>query len=405
MKRLILYVLLALLAVAALVWAVAQDAGYVLITYQRFRFESTFWVFLALGFGLWLLAFVLNRVLRLLVVSGALVNPWSTRHRKRRVGKAAMLGQRELAEGRWTQALEHLRVAAERDKQPLMHYLGAARAANEAGLYAESDALLDKALAREPDAALAVGLARSRLLIERGEPAQARDVLKTLHAEHPRNVQVLQLLQQIHVHLEEWMALCTLLPELRKLKVLPVPRLDELERLAWTAALEQSAAGVGEAGEGLERLERRWQDVPSGLRAEPSLVHAYAAGLARLGAPVRAEEVLCAALKRRFDDPLVDLYGRIEGRDAARQLAAAEGWLKHYPEDAVLLLALGRLSLRNQLWGKARDYFEASLRFAHRPETCVELARLLAHMGDTGRSNQLFQEGLGLYERSLPTLR
>jgi hypothetical protein len=35
------------------------------------------------------------------------------------------------------------------------------------------------------------------------------------------------------------------------------------------------------------------------------------------------------------------------------------------------------------------------------PEACAELARLLAQLGDTERSNQLFQEGLGLLDERL----
>lgn len=132
------------------------------------------------------------------------------------------------------------------------------------------------------------------------------------------------------------------------------------------------------------------------MRSESLLVRAYADGLSRLGADAKAEEVLYAALKRQFDDRLVERYGRVRGQDAARQLANAEGWLKAHPENAELLLALGRLSMRNALWGKARDYLEASLRFEHRAETCAELARLLAQLGDNERSNRLFQEGLGL---------
>lgn len=406
MKRFALSLLLVLVLLGALGWAFLQSPGYVLITYDRFRYESTFWVFLGILFCLWLLAFLINRLLGLLVASGALVNPWSRKHRQRRVGKASQLGQRELAEGQWTQALGHLRVAADKDGRPLMHYLGAARAANEMHQYSESDALLDEALKREPDAALAVGLTRARLLIDRTDYAAARDLLKSLHQDHPRNVQVMQLLQQIHVQLHEWVALCALLPELRKLKVLPPARLDELERLSWTAALEQlGEPDEAEQGEALARLQQRWQSVPSGLRHDPSVVRAYAQGLVRLGAEAKAEEVLYGAIKRSFSNALVEPYGRVHGSDPARQLSRAEAWLKDHPENPVLLLALGRLCLRNELWGKARSYLESSLRFAHRPETCAELARLLAQLGETERSNLLFQEGLGLLDRSLPVVR
>ena len=58
-------------------------------------------------------------------------------------------------------------------------------------------------------------------------------------------------------------------------------------------------------------------------------------------------------------------------------------------------------TLANSLWGKARDYLESSLQVQRNPEACAELARLLAQLGDTERSNQLFQEGLGLLDNRL----
>ncbi len=401
MKRLVVVVVL-LLALAGLVgWAVVQDAGYVLISYDRFRFESSFWVFIGLVVCLWLLSVVVHWVLGLLYASGALANPWSRRHRARRVAKASDKGMRELAEGQWSPALGHLRTAAEHDHQPLVHYLGAARAASELGEYEQSDELLRKAREREPEAQLAVGLTQAQLQIARGQYAEARESLNALHGDHPRHPYVLTLLQQLYVQLQDWPALCRLLPELRKHRVLPPARLDELELLAWTAALEQAGqTGTAPVEEAQQALSQRWQAVPGKLRNEPLLVRAYTDGLRRTGAEEKAEEVLYAALKREFDERLVERYGRVRGREPARQLAHAEGWLKAHPQSAELLLALGRLSLRNELWGKARDYLEASLRQEHRAETCAELARLLAQLGDNERSNRLFQEGLGLVDQS-----
>lgn len=401
MKRLVVVVVLLLAAAGFIGWAVFQDPGYVLISYDRFRYESSFWVFVGLIACLWLLAMVVHWLLGLLHASGTLVNPWSRRHRARRVAKASRSGLRELAEGQWSQALNHLRTAAEHDHQPLVHYLGAARAASELGEHEQSDDLLRKAREREPDAGLAVGLTQARLQIDRGQYAEARESLNALHDEHPRHPYVLTLLQQLYVQLQDWPALCRLLPELRKSRVLPPARLDELELLAWTAAVEQAGQGEAASEENPQQaLDQRWQAVPSKLRNEPLLVRAYTDGLSRLGAEDKAEDVLHAALKRQFDDRLVERYGRVRGREPARQLAHAEGWLKAHPDNAELLLALGRLSLRNELWGKARDYLEASLRHEHRAETCAELARLLAQLGDNERSNRLFQEGLGLLDQS-----
>ncbi|WP_417787816.1 heme biosynthesis HemY N-terminal domain-containing protein [Stutzerimonas xanthomarina] len=401
MKRFAFVLILLIAIVGFFSWAIAQDAGYVLISYDRFRYESSFWIFLGLIACLWLLAMVVHWVLGLLHTSGALVNPWSRRHRERRVSKASRSGLRELAEGQWSHALGHLRSAAEHDHQPLVHYLGAARAANELGEHEQSDELLRKAREREPESGLAVGLTQAQLQIARGQYGEARETLNALHSDHPRHAYVLTLLQQLYVQLQDWSALCRLLPELRKHRVLPPARLSELELLAWTAALEQTGQAAAPSNEdALQALNQKWQTVPSGLRTEPLLVRAYADGLSRLGADAKAEDVLYAALKRQFDDRLVERYGRVRGQDPARQLANAENWLKANPENAELLLALGRLSMRNALWGKARDYLEASLRFEHRPGTCAELARLLAQLGDNERSNRLFQEGLGLLDQS-----
>lgn len=128
---------------------------------------------------------------------------------------------------------------------------------------------------------------------------------------------------------------------------------------------------------------------------------AYADQLRRLGAEAQAEEVLRSALKREYNSHLARLYGLVRGTDPLKQLQAAEGWLKHHPADPSLLLSLGRICLQGRLWGKARDYLESSLRMERNPETCAELARLLGQLGETDRSNQLFQEGLGLLDERL----
>ena len=66
-----------------------------------------------------------------------------------------------------------------------------------------------------------------------------------------------------------------------------------------------------------------------------------------------------------------------------RRLSLAEEWLARHPKDASLLLTLGRLSLRNKLWGKAREYFQSSLASKPTAAAHAELSRLLENLGDT----------------------
>jgi HemY protein len=404
MKR--VYLLLAVLLVAAglalLGLAIAEHKGYVLFAYQGFRYESSLWAFLALIVVLGLLLYLLRLLLRLLLVSVGLVNPWSRLHRGRRVRQASEQGFLDLAEGRWVRALRHLRRAAEGEPQPLMYYLGAARAAHKLGQYEDSDALLEQALKRLPDAELAIALTHAELQQERGQADAARETLEVMRERHPQHRQVLRQLQRLYQQSGAWSALLGLLPELRKQKALGAAELLELEKEAWHGRL--AAAGKvdeGGAESALAILAQAWQQLSSAQRQEPELLAVYAEQLRVLGAESEAEALLQQALKRSYDDRLVRLYGLLRGRDPARQLQAAEGWLQQHPKDAGLLLTLGRLCVQNQLWGKAKEYFESSLVFQRHPETCAELARLLARLGEIERSNRLFQEGLGLLDQRL----
>ncbi|OLF51197.1 heme biosynthesis protein HemY [Pseudomonas chlororaphis] len=401
MKRLYVILFLVIAASGLLGLAIAEHSGYVLVAYDSFRYESSLWATLALVAVIWLVIWGIKTLVELVMASSGVVNPWSRRNRSRRVQIAIEQGQMDLAEGRWASAQRHLHRAAEAERQPLLYYLGAARAANEQGHYEECDKLLERALERQPQAELAVALSHAQLQTDRGDTEGALNTLQAMHERHPHSVQVLRQLQRLQQQRGDWSAVIRLLPELRKDKVLPANELAELERRAWGENLTLAARREEDGAVGLQSLNRAWQQLTAAQRQEPQLVLAYAEQLRQLGAEAEAEEVLRGALKRKYDSHLARLYGLLRGSDPARQLQFAEQWLKDHPNDPSLLLTLGRLCLQSSLWGKARDYLESSLRIQRNPEACAELARLLAQLGDTERSNQLFQEGLGLLDERL----
>lgn len=404
MKRAYLLVVIAIAVAAALGIAIAKHSGYVLIAYGGFRYQSSLWATLGLLLAALLLAALVRYLIGLVLVSSGVVNPWSRRNRSRRTQVAIKQGQLDLAEGRWASAQRHLHRAAEAERYPLFYYLGAARAANEQGRYDERDTLLERALERQPQAELAVALNHAQLQMDQGQDDQTLETLDAMQARYPGNAQVLRLLQRLHVRRGDWSAVIRLLPELRKGKVLPAAELVELEQRAWGQNLSLTHEGNDDAQAVRQALERAWEQLTAAQRQEPRLVLAYAEQLRQAGAQKEAEHVLRTTLKRQYESPLARLYGLVRGEDPARQLQFAEGLLKAHPSDPSLLLTLGRLCLQQRLWGKARDYLESSLRFQRNPETCAELARLLASLGETTRSNQLFEEGLGLLDERLLAL-
>lgn len=405
MKRTFLILLLVVVVSAALGMFIVEDPGYVLIAWKSFRYESSLWLFFAVFAVLIAVLYGIRTVFKMALLSTGLINPWSRRNQHRRLRNAAELGTLELAQGDWKNALRHLKRAAQGEAQPLAYLLGAARAAEKLGQSDEADQLLEQALEQQPSADLAIALVHAELQEQRADDLGAQETLQAMHELHPQNTEVLLRLQALLRQRQDWSGLIGLLPALRKCKQISAEQLHNIEYQAWSGRLAAASHSDSQDREqALKSLDTAWQGLSDRLKNNQQLVAAYATELLRLAAHEQAESLLRRALRNQLNDELIDLYGRAQAKDAARQLQLAESWLKQQPDNPTLLRTLGRLSIRNQLWGKARDYFESSLKLDRQAHTCVELARLLSHLGETQRSNQLFAESFQLLEQSVPAL-
>jgi len=115
----------------------------------------------------------------------------------------------------------------------------------------------------------------------------------------------------------------------------------------------------------------------SAERTHPRVAAAAARAFIRLRDCRAAHRVIEKALGREWHGELVLLYGEC-GDDSLESLEQAESWLLERPDDADLLLTLGRLCVGRELWGKAQSYLEASL--ATRPTQAAHAA--LANLFD-----------------------
>ncbi len=149
-------------------------------------------------------------------------------------------------------------------------------------------------------------------------------------------------------------------------------------------------------------LEDAWRSIPNKLKKESSLLGTYVTERLRRGDSSGCEVMLRRALKKHWDPELVRLFGLVEGRNLKRQLQFAENSLSRFPRDAALLLTLGRLCKKHQLWGKARSYLEQSIEARPNPEACQELASLLERQGDHAAAARYYQQGLNMVT-ALPT--
>ncbi|MEJ2593422.1 MAG: heme biosynthesis protein HemY, partial [Candidatus Thiodiazotropha sp.] len=203
----------------------------------------------------------------------------------------------------------------------------------------------------------------------------------------------LKLLKKLYENLAEWKKLEEMLPDLRRRKVIGEKEYQELEARVCRERLKQESDSVNS-------LVQYWQTIPKELRQDQAMLVDYSRMMITLGAGPRVEPLIAAQLLRRWDADLVVIYGQIELNEPSHQLSVAEGWLKHHPEDPVLLLTLARLALQNKLWGKARSYLEASIAISPSPESYQQLGLLLERMGETDKAMQCFRTGLGLASKA-----
>lgn len=410
MIRVLVIILIALLIGTGLSLGLQYDLGYIRISLGHYLIETNFWVGLFLLAALVFVFLLVVGLIRRFSRSAGVMSHWLARGRERRARRRTTQGLLALAEGNWPRSRKLLESSASHADTPLINYLAAAQATFESGHYDDVDELLRKAFDSTPGSDLAVGITQAQLQLAGNRLEQALATLVRLRKKTPHHPFVLKLLKNTYVKLEDWRELARLLPELRKRELIDKTELEHLERTVWYnllqgAAIESRRKLTEDEDQtvALAPLTQLWDELPGFLRRDDDTVREYTRLLAELGDEARAEALLRKVLRDHWSDELVNLYGRVKGAKPDEQLTLAERWLADRPDNPELLLALGRLSLRNELWGKAREYFEASLRLKHSHETLAELSRLNVHMGEDPDSIKLLMEGL-IRDSGLPDL-
>lgn len=387
--RWLLSVLLLLLGAVGVAVLLHRYPGVVTIEVGPWIIETSAAVAVVGMVVLFLVLYLLLRLLGLLAWGPRALRRGLTGRRSEKGRRSLVRGLIEMAEGRWETAEKLLVRHAEGNETSLLNYLAAARAAQQVGAYERRDRYLRTAIEENPEADIAVSLTQAELQLAHHQTEHALATLTRLHSLQPGHTYVMKLLSRLYAELEDWDRLAELLPDMRRRRVVSAERLRELELRTALGRLRAAPARGQE-------LMNIWESLPRGVRDDAAVLRAFVRRLTEAGAMDRAEKRLRQYLNRHWDEDLVRDYGLIEATDSNRQLDHAERWASGRGRSPMLLLTLGRLCARNRLWGKARAYLESSMGIEPRAETCRELAELLEHLGETGAAREHYRRGLEL---------
>lgn len=390
MRRFILF-LLFLVGSVFLGWKIAQDPGYALFSYQHWTVEVPLWLAVLGVIILFFLGFCIIRIVDSIDFSLYRWRNWRRWQSKYKSVNKTHRGLLELLEGHWKSAEHYLMEGVRQSDAPLINYLAAAKAAHEQEEYDKRDGFLRKAHELAPQAEVAIGLTEAQLQLQQGRLESAQTTLNHLQTLAPKHPLVLKLLERLYIRLGDWQALLQLLPRLQKAKVVDDVYAKQFEAKLYSELLN----ATDHKKEGLKAIQAVWERIPRRVQANPAVLASYAKYVVCYPEVADELEVLVRkAIGRSWDLALVRLYGLILAKDPVKQLSRAEVWQKEHLDQAILLLTLGRLSARAQLWGKAKTYFEASLKLHADPETYVEYGRLLELLGEQNAAVESYRDGL-----------
>jgi HemY protein len=388
MRKLIFFLLI-LLAATWLGIKIAEDPGYFLVAYQHWTMEMPLWLAIVILFLVFFgFHFLLNffKTTRLLPKR---IRAWSVKRRAQQSDELTHQGLIALSRGEWSKAEKKLSKAAQKSNRSWVHHLFLALSAHHQKKYQAQEMAMNKALAITPESETAVEILKAQFQMTQQQWEQARITLEKVHARVPTQSYVMRLLAPLYIQLKKWEKFLILLPQLHKHSDFPPAEIQEMEVTVFENIFLENKQNTDR-----QLLQTIWDEVPKPLRENPRLVSVYAQALNTAQAGDEAEKLIRKTQAKNWNSDLAYVYGLINTSQVDHQLRQAEKWLPAHQQDPQLLLTLGKLSIKNQLWGKARSYLESSLLFASTPEAYFELGKLFETLGENEKALECYRSGL-----------
>jgi len=378
-RALVAFILIAAAAVTlALLFRI--NTGYVLFVAPPYRVEVSQNAFILIVIATFLALYALIRAAVRLARLPAEVREGRRRRQFERFRSKQDAAVVALLEGRHGKARQFAQEALAMPQSSPVAALVGARAALETRDWAAARAILDRPDTRATNLAVPRLMLEAELALERGQPTEALSRLAELRREAGLHTAAQRLELRALTAAGRPAEIPALVDQLVKRKVYDAHQGELLRASAHAEALASLAHDA--AG-----LRAYWARVPENDRRQAKVARAAARSFVQLGCDREAADILARSLERNWDPTLLPLYAECRAPDATRQLETAERWLVSHNDDATLLYALGRLCERQQLWGKAQTYLEASLALDNHWRAHVALGEMLSQLGRHDEAN------------------
>lgn len=389
--RLILWLLMLFAAAVAVVLAAKYNNGYVLLVMQPYRVELSLNIFIMMLFAAFLVFYLAIRLL-----SG--ISGFNRRHRHKKSDEMMLAGIKAFFEGNYADAKKAAAVALKLTVLPrtkAINAVVAARSAHKLGEYEQRDkflALAEKQASEERALRL---VTQAELLLDEGCHEEALNSLRDLYSVGGlQQTAVLQLELEAHQQAKNWDAVLEMTNLLESRRPVNKNLVEQLRHIAHLENIKENASD-------LQLLNKYWHNMSAQERKNSKLAIAATRAYIALGECDAAHRIIEQSVGTEWNAELITLYAECLDYHVSRQIECAEVWLRAQPNNANLLLTLGKLCTHCELWGKAQNYLEASLSVEPGHAAHLALAQLNEKLGKHELAIDHYNKGLSFTLKQL----
>lgn len=323
---------------------------------------------------------------------------FSKRHRHKKTDEMLLSGLKAYFEGDFVKAQKNAAVALKLANSATVKAISAviaARSAHKLNQVNARDQYLNNALNQVPGEKSLCLATKAEFQLDDGNYQDALKTLQSLYSGgglQPTAVLLLEL--EAHQRGRNWDAVLELTEVLEKRQSANKIYIKKLKHDAQIENIRSKAIDS-------QSLNQYWLHISPMEKMDSKLCAAAVRSYISLGNCATANRIIEQNVPITWDNDLIELYAECLDYHVNRQIECAEVWLKSQPNNAQLLLTLGKLCTHCELWGKAQNYLEASLSVEPSYKAHFALAQLNEKLGKHELAMSHYNKGLELCLKQL----
>lgn len=388
--KLLIYSMILILSIIAGLY-LKSDPGLLHLEYQSWSLDMPLWlsiIMLALTFFITII--VVEIMLFIFRIPYSLYR-WLDNRLRKNANRATQNALLNFFIGNYKKANKLSEKASNSSSYPIITHILAAESAQEMSDFEERKKHISKLRVLSSNNKDEVEFLAAKLDFDARDFKAAEQKLQKLCKNSQIAPNCYKILIEIYKIRQSWEQLRKLLPLVKKYNVLDRENYIILFKYVYKKLLKQYIIEQDN-----QTVFALWKQLPIEYRADSELLELYVYFLCRIKEFTMAENELKFYLKKELNNNLLMLFVNLKvdcAKKNTKKIEFLEKLLEKDLNNAYLLLALGKLCVKEKLWGKAKDYFIASNSSKPLPETYLELANLSNLLNETEAANKYYKEG------------